>query len=396
MSNLSCCSPTPGSGEAAKPIPAFYCAYLLRSSVRHASLYIGSTPNPSRRLAQHNGRIKGGAHKTHREKLRPWEMVMIVSGFTSRTGALQFEWAWQHTVLSRHKASNHESAVAPSVRICPKTGKPRKGSTRPRDSMTSVMSRLHLLLRSPYFSSWPLEIRFFASDVHTVWRGWGDNQNDFIPEPIKVVTEFFNVDLSHSSQPPQDALKQLDTSNRGLRRYMEKSRVILDTNEQLVCGVCRRFLDLMDEMIVICSADGCQCASHLLCLSSAFLQSEESNGDFVPSSGNCPKCHSHVSWPVLMKELTQRIYTPKTERSLRSNGPTLGMLEEDSECESDDGVNPQTSHHPLNEYDEEADMFYTPEGLHSSDNAVCRKEMSRVAMAHRPHPRSSIIILDDD
>lgn len=96
-----------------KPIPALYVVYILRSSVRHASLYIGSTPHPPRRLNQHNGKAKGGAARTSRDSLRPWEMVGVVSGFPSMVGALKFEYAPPCPVQYPTSAWTCHPAVAP-------------------------------------------------------------------------------------------------------------------------------------------------------------------------------------------------------------------------------------------------------------------------------------------
>jgi structure-specific endonuclease subunit SLX1 len=89
--------------------PAFYACYLLRSVQKPNSTatYIGSTPNPPRRIRQHNGELKQGAFQTRFR--RPWAMTMIVHGFPSRLAALQFEWAWQHPKLSRHLKENGEA-----------------------------------------------------------------------------------------------------------------------------------------------------------------------------------------------------------------------------------------------------------------------------------------------
>ena len=79
-----------------KPIPALYACYLLRSKGPEESrsnkwkYYIGSTPNPQRRLAQHNGGVaKGGAVRTSRNV--GWQMTCMATGFPSNVAALQFE-----------------------------------------------------------------------------------------------------------------------------------------------------------------------------------------------------------------------------------------------------------------------------------------------------------------
>ncbi|KAJ3082211.1 Slx4p interacting protein [Physocladia obscura] len=78
----------------------FYACYLLQSLAKQNKCYVGSTPDPIRRIRQHNGLIQGGAKKT--ASARPWQMVLVVHGFPSNTAALQFEWAWQKPHESRH------------------------------------------------------------------------------------------------------------------------------------------------------------------------------------------------------------------------------------------------------------------------------------------------------
>lgn len=122
--------------------PSFYACYLLKSlsttykgnrSTRYryfsvspslrlyerailSRTYIGSTPNPPRRIRQHNGEITSGATKTAQG--RPWTMQMLVYGFPGRLSALQYEWAFQHPWKARHL----KSAGA----IFPKTGRTLK------------------------------------------------------------------------------------------------------------------------------------------------------------------------------------------------------------------------------------------------------------------------------
>ena len=73
--------------------------YLLLSSDK--STYIGATIDLERRLRQHQGEIKGGAHATTAKvcKGETWTRACHVSGFPDWQAALQFEWRWKQ--LSR-------------------------------------------------------------------------------------------------------------------------------------------------------------------------------------------------------------------------------------------------------------------------------------------------------
>jgi len=56
--------------------------------------YVGYNKNFLRRLEQHNGIVGGGPTRTAAG--RPWEYVVLVSGFPTELSAKMFEWAWQN------------------------------------------------------------------------------------------------------------------------------------------------------------------------------------------------------------------------------------------------------------------------------------------------------------
>ena len=59
--------------------------------------YAGVSPDPVRRLRQHNGEISGGAKYTA-SKGAGWKHVCLVTGFRTKIEAMQFEWAVKHVL----------------------------------------------------------------------------------------------------------------------------------------------------------------------------------------------------------------------------------------------------------------------------------------------------------
>jgi structure-specific endonuclease subunit SLX1 len=301
----------------ARPIPALYCCYLLRSTVRHSSLYVGSTPEPRRRLAQHNGQVKGGATRTSRTSLQPWEMTCIVAGFPSNIAALQFEWAWQNAHITRHiPAEERVSSAVTRTKYSEETGKARRRPARPRMSLIDTLSNLHLLLRVPYFSKWPLELRFFSNDVYQSWSTWSQRVDRQIPASMKVLLD--------TAQPAQESeacarsrkrkhdmvrhggVNGVDSTYSSLRSVLEKSQFLLEEDNGLRCTLCEQVLQSRMDLITVCPNTGCQSFNHMTCLSSHFLKTDAA-ATIVPVSGKCPGCSADLSWFDLMKAMTLRV-----------------------------------------------------------------------------------------
>ena len=89
------------------------CVYLLRNEGQRT--YVGYTSKCwKRRLRQHNGELVGGARQTSTG--RPWNVECVVTGFDTKTQALQFEFAWRrihrrfkypYTVQGRRQSLAH-------------------------------------------------------------------------------------------------------------------------------------------------------------------------------------------------------------------------------------------------------------------------------------------------
>ncbi|KAF2754809.1 hypothetical protein EJ05DRAFT_513730 [Pseudovirgaria hyperparasitica] len=287
-----------------KPIPAFYCCYLLRSTVQpKASLYIGSTPNPVRRIKQHNGITKGGAWRTASENgngtKRPWEMCLLVTGFPSKIAALQFEWAWQHAHKTRHIAAEVKS--------------PSK-QRRPAVTLPKGLKHLNLLLRAQSFSRWPLTLEFFDEGVHGRWRVFDKQIEKTLGKPLDTRIVVHSI-AGQPSLPPK-LQGQLPESARGLyalnvayedvKAHYEKSLDLLNRDRPPHCEVCRTRINPKESMVLVCPQGKCESVSHLVCLSKRFLAENPETNALIPKSGKCPLCQTKLEWRTLVQELTLR------------------------------------------------------------------------------------------
>ncbi|PBK91735.1 hypothetical protein ARMGADRAFT_1081895 [Armillaria gallica] len=223
--------------------PSFYACYLLKS-VHFPTTYIGSTPNPPRRIRQHNGELTQGASKTKNK--RPWVMHMLVHGFPSKLSALQFEWAWQHPDLSRHLQEQRRARA-----------------------LSSCIKCVHSMIATPPFDSLALRVILFTPDAHTIWH-------KLAPSSLPAVYHPEGVSTLPIPYPAPLPAKTPGTT----------------------CSVCTLPLDGDPLTTAICSMPTCSASSHLTCLASHFA-----DGRMIPRGGNCPECGEYVLWGDIIKAI---------------------------------------------------------------------------------------------
>ncbi|EDN02673.1 predicted protein [Histoplasma mississippiense (nom. inval.)] len=115
-----------------------------------------------------------------------------------------------------------------------RTGKEVKRAGKPRTSLPNILENLHILLRSPYFSEWPLEVRFFSADV---WQVWSQSKDNLLDNSIKVTTAFSSKEAGDTDRREilGKRIETLDTGYDALIEYVEKSQFLLESEEVIDC-----------------------------------------------------------------------------------------------------------------------------------------------------------------
>lgn len=181
-----------------------HCVYILRSLKSPTRSYVGYTSDPYNRLRQHNGEVKGGARKTRLH--RPWEMLAVISRFSSHTSALQFEWALQHPAASL--------AVRASVR-----GKPGLGTAR---SVKSKFAVADMMTRLEQWSDEELLLHFTTEDAKNLWiAATKEEAKRSITAPVAAVSSF---GVSLSTLGPLKSLWLYEEAERLLMAAKKKKK----------------------------------------------------------------------------------------------------------------------------------------------------------------------------
>ncbi|PLW10459.1 hypothetical protein PCANC_18611 [Puccinia coronata f. sp. avenae] len=360
--------------------PNFYACYLLRSyyqGKKTQRTYVGSTPNPPRRIRQHNGQLKGGAVRT--KYYRPWEMELICYGFPSKLVALQFEWAWNTPYRSRHllvekpatrKEDSNLTKLDSTGAIAgnaPPISKSKK-ALFPRSIGNRVEIKLKVLrkmMTTLPWSQYPLKVLFFEESAYRLWLEQAKppkstpqqtsatpNLSEDTTHPIEVTFRPEGVDGMRKERhgipsTPDDQCKPIEVHDEeAMLEDYEKIELIKKrcNDHSLRCSLCDQPIDIQEHLTYAnCRSPDCFMSAHLLCLAKYLLDAAPVDslpalavGDepslplsrILPDRGICPMCSTDLRWGELAKSCYRRM--PKN--------PTKAHLSDTDEDEDADAA----------------------------------------------------------
>ncbi|KAK9794955.1 hypothetical protein WJX73_001688 [Symbiochloris irregularis] len=271
----------------------FYGCYLLASKHNKGSnrTYIGFTVKPERRIRQHNGEITAGASRT--KKWRPWDMVCVVYGFSTKTQALQFEWAWQHPEKSK---AVREAAAALSQQ-------------KKRGPAGKVRLLVEMVRGQPWVH-FPLTLHFTSSTHSQLRLGCPPLPSHMHIEvaPLQVLAQMTSAHAEDSDDEDHDPGDGGgDSGDDGDAHLEDESGIVVMSDrepeqEDEVAAASQQVPDLKVQCAVCGKGGmqswlGCPCGArcHISCLAHAFLQGQPSAAS-LPASGRCPSCQRHSTW----------------------------------------------------------------------------------------------------
>eukprot|EP01094_Clydonella_sp_ATCC50884_P006735 TRINITY_DN1593_c0_g4_i1.p1 TRINITY_DN1593_c0_g4~~TRINITY_DN1593_c0_g4_i1.p1 ORF type:complete len:427 (+),score=65.00 TRINITY_DN1593_c0_g4_i1:157-1281(+) len=311
----------------------FYGCYLLHSLAPKYSkhTYIGFTVNPVRRIRQHNGEISNGAKKTKNK--RPWEMVVVVHGFPSKTAALQFEWSWQHP-----RKSLRTREVAKSIR-----GVGNQYHIRAKLRMLYEMLHISPWSLYPLTVHWlqdrhkdlltgapslPEHIQCFSQPLDQLDMSIYDNYDDSdesADNGSTSLSESASEDCSDAENIYPSQATSGSFSDGGRRGFCTSSSFLLPrtrahsrreggmvrahsfacgprSSELAQCTVCHTELGDARGKVVRCTHQNCSAQAHLLCMAQWCLR-DDPRTRLLPTTGECPECSAPILWSQMIANL---------------------------------------------------------------------------------------------
>ena len=237
-----------------------YFCYLLNSldPSHPRSTYIGFTVDPPRRIRQHNGDITAGAVRTR--KKRPWGMVMVVTGFPTKSAALQFEWAWQHPYKDRHIKGKVGSLAL-------------KASTGKKAKMAICKAMMGL---QPW-SRYGLNAHFPLDADKVLFRS-------IVPPETDDVDKAAIFEAALSTGPLEDTL----SAGGDIEAQIPKG--------SSTCGLCSGEAERRDDA-ALATCPFCKAIGHVVCWAGA----GRPEGELLPSSVDCRVCGENMRWCDLIR-----------------------------------------------------------------------------------------------